>query len=110
MAEPDDTRRQDQLRRLDVLQREAQNLIERPRYHLHEGAVVTDPVTGEPLRDDGPTLRGLDVELGVLRLRAQILGLDAPQRHLLVDEAGNVVDLTSLVPMARRLGLITEGG
>ena len=67
-----------------------------------------DPATGEPLRDDEPTLRGLDVQLGALKLRAKILGLDAPQKHHLVNENGNTIDITRLVPLLRVMGITGE--
>jgi hypothetical protein len=41
----------------------------------------------------------------VLRSHPQILGLDAPQRHHLVDEDGNTLDISRLVPILRRYGL-----
>jgi len=34
--------------------------------------------------------------------------LNAPQRHHLVDENGNTLYITRLMPFARRLGLATE--
>lgn len=106
----DEDRTREQLGKLAELERRAEELAGRPHYHLHDGKPVLDPVSGEPLRDDAPTLRGLDVQLGVLRLRAQILGLDAPQRHHLVDEEGNTLEITRLVPILRRSGLATEAG
>ena len=86
----------------------ALELAERPHYHVHDGKPVLDPATGEPLRDDEPTLRGLDVQLGALKLRAKILGLDAPQKHHLVDENGNTIDITRLVPLLRVMGITGE--
>jgi hypothetical protein len=97
-----------QLEKLDEIERRARELIERPHYILHDGKPVLDPATGEPLRDDEPVLRGIDVGLGVLRLRAQILGLDAPQRHHLVDESGNTIDITQLMPLLRRFGIAND--
>jgi hypothetical protein len=70
---------------------------------MHDGRPVLDSATGEPLRDDTPTLRGLDAQIEVVKLRAQLLGLDAPQRHHLVDEHGNTLDVTRLMPILRRL-------
>jgi hypothetical protein len=104
----DEDRIREQLAKLAELERRAEELAERPHYHMHDGKPVLDPVTGEPLRDDEPVLRGLDVQLGALKLRAQILGLDAPQRHHLVDENGNTLDITRLMPVLRRLGIATE--
>jgi hypothetical protein len=98
----------EQLAKLADLERRAEELAERPHYYVHDGELVLDPGTGEPLRDDEPTLRGLDVQLGALKLRAQILGLDAPQRHHLVDEDGNALDITRLVAVLRKLGLAAE--
>ncbi len=46
-----------------------------------DGRLVT-PDTGELIRDEEPVLRALDVMLGVLRLCAVWLGLDAPQRGI----------------------------
>ncbi|MGH3289149.1 MAG: hypothetical protein ACRDPD_31490, partial [Streptosporangiaceae bacterium] len=86
-------------------ERQAGELVARPHYHVHEGRPVLDPAAGEPLRDEGPLLRGLDVQLGVLKLRARILGYDAPQRHHLVDEEGNTLDITRLVPLLSVLGI-----
>ncbi len=97
-----------QLEKLEEIERRAWELIERPHYIIHDGKPVLDPVSGEPLRDDEPVLRGIDAGLGVARLRAQILGLDAPQRHHLVDEAGNTLDITRLIPMLRRLGIVVD--
>jgi hypothetical protein len=102
-SDSDSTRQLDQLADLE---RRAQELIERPHYHMHDGKPVLDPGSGEPLRDDGPLLRGMDVMLGVLRLRASILGLDAPQRHHLVDELGHTIDITRLVPLLTRIGIL----
>jgi hypothetical protein len=103
-------RTREQLDKLAGLEKHAQELVGRPHYHLHDGQPVLDPASGEPLRDDEPTLRGLDVLLGVHKLRAQILGLYAPERHEyhLVDEGGNTLDITRLVPILRRLGLATD--
>jgi len=106
----DEDRTREQLGKLAELEQRAQELVDRPHYHLHDGKPVLDPVSGQPLRDDDPTLRGLDVLLGVHQLRAQILGLYAPERHEyhLVDEAGNTLDITRLMPIFRRLGIGTE--
>jgi hypothetical protein len=52
----------------------------------------------------------MDVMLRVFDLRARILGLDAPRRHHLVDEAGNTIDITGLVPLLTRLGILREEG
>jgi hypothetical protein len=101
-------RTREQLDKLAELEKRAQELVERPHYHMHDGETVLDPVTGEPLRDDEPVLRGLDVQLGVLKLRAQVLGLDAPQRHHLVDEDDNTLNITRLVAILRRFGIATE--
>ena len=104
----DDDRSREQLAQLDEIERQAQELVDRPHYHLHNGKPVLDPVSGEPLRDDTPTLRGLDMLLGVHKLRAQILGLYAPERHHLVDGKGSTIDITRLVPILRRFGLATD--
>jgi hypothetical protein len=101
----DDTLRR-QLGKLEEIERQAQKLLDAPHYHMHDGKPVLDPATGEPLRDDAPVLRGMDVMLGVLSLRARILGLDAPRRHHLVDEAGNTIDITRLVPLLTRIGIL----
>lgn len=80
----------EQLEKLDKIEQRVWELIGRPHYHLHDGEPIRDPATGEPLRDDAATLRGIYVQLEVLKLRAQILGLVPPQRyqHHLVDEHG----------------------
>jgi hypothetical protein len=104
----DEDRRREQLAKLADLERRAEELAERPHYHMYDGKPVLDPATGEPLRDDESTLRGLDVQLGALKLRAKILGLDAPQKHHLVDENGNTIDITRLVPLLGVLGITDE--
>jgi hypothetical protein len=104
----DEDRTRVQLDKLAELEKRAEELVERPHYHLHDGKPVLDPVSGEPLRDDEPTLRGLDVQIGVLKLRAKILGYDAPQKHHLVDEKGNTIDITRLVPLLRVMGITDE--
>ena len=78
------------LAQLEEIAQRVWELIGRPHYHLHDGEPIRDPATGEPLRDDAATLRGIDVQLEVLTLRAQILGLVPPLRyqHHLVDERG----------------------
>jgi len=48
------------------------------------------------------------VQLGVLKLRDRILGYDAPQKHHLVDENGNTIDITRLVPLLGMLGITDE--
>lgn len=100
---PDD-RISEQLAKLAYLEDRAQDLMDRPHYHLHEGETVRGP-DGEPLRDDSFTLRGMDVQLGVLKLRAQILGYDAPQRLQLVDDNGNTLDVAEADKLLRKLGL-----
>lgn len=107
VTEDEDVRRA-QLERLDEIEHRAWELIERPHYHLYEGKPVLHPETGEPLRDDGPTLTGLETARRALELRAQILGLDAPQRHHLVDENGNTIDITQLIPLLRRFGTVSD--
>jgi hypothetical protein len=104
----DEDRRREQLAKLDEIERRAEELMERPRFHVHAGSPVLDPRTGEPLRDEEPPLRGMDAQLGVLRLRAKILGYDAPQKHHLVDEKGNTIDITRLVPLLGMLGITDE--
>lgn len=103
-----DDRKREQLAKLADIERRAEELVERPHYHMHEGKPVLDPRTGEPLRDEAPALRGMDVQLGVLKLRAKILGYDAPQRHHLVDEHGSTIDITRLVPLLGMLGITDE--
>jgi hypothetical protein len=75
---------------------------------MHEGEPVRDPQTGEPLRDDEPTLKGLEVAQRVMELRAQLLGLYAPVRHHLVDEQGNTIDITRLIPILRKFGIVVD--
>ena len=38
----------------------------------------------------------------------KILGYDAPQKHHLVDEKGNTIDITRLVPLLRLMGITDE--
>jgi len=104
----DEDRTRVQLDKLAELEKRAEELVERPHFHMHDGEPVRHPDTGELLRDDEPTLRGLDVQLGVLKLRAKILGYDAPQKHHLVDEKGNTIDITRLVPLLRVMGITNE--
>jgi hypothetical protein len=44
----------------------------------------------------------------VLELRAQLLSLYAPQRHHLVDESGNTIDITRLIPILRKFGIVVD--
>lgn len=104
----DADRKQEQLAKLEELERHAWELIERPHFYMHEGQLVLHPETGEALRDDGPTLKGLEVAQRVLELRAQILSLYSPQRHHLVDESGNTIDITRLIPILRKLGIVDD--
>jgi hypothetical protein len=104
----DEDRKAEQLAKLGEIERRARELIERPHYIMHEGKPVPDPVTGEPLRDDGPVLTGIDAALRVIELRAQLLGLDAPQRHHLVDENGSTIDITALIPILRKYGIVGD--
>jgi hypothetical protein len=105
----DDSTLQEQLKRLDEIEQHARELMERPHYHMHDGKPVPDPVTGEPLVNPEPVLRAIGAGLGALRLRAQLLGLDAPVRHHLVDQNGNTIDITRLIPILRRFGIAAEG-
>jgi hypothetical protein len=97
-----------QLEKLDELERRAHELIERPHYIMHEGKLVADPATGEPLRDEEPLLKGLDIAQRVLELRARLLSLYAPQQHHLVDEMGNTIDITRLIPILRKFGVVVD--
>lgn len=103
-----DDRTPSQLEKLEEIERHARELINRPHYFMHDGVPVRDPVTEEPLRDDDQVLRGLDIALRAASLRAQILGLYQPQRHHLVDENGNTIDITRLMPYLRRLGIVPD--
>lgn len=47
-----DDRSREQLAKLDELERQAQELLDRPHYHMRGGEPVLDPVTSEPLRDE----------------------------------------------------------
>ena len=109
-SDSDSTRRARQLEQLDDLERRAQELIDSPHYLMHGGEPIRDPATGEPLRDEEPLLRGLDVALKASDLRARMLGLYAPQRHHLVDEHGNTLDITRLMPLLARFGITSEDG
>jgi hypothetical protein len=101
----------EQLEKLAELECSAQELVDRPHYHMHDGRPVPDPVTGEPLRDDGPVLRGLGVLIEVSRQRIQLLGLETPQRHHLVDEKGSTIDITALAAAlrGRKIVSVDEG-
>jgi hypothetical protein len=94
--------------KLEELERHAWELIERLHFYVHEGHLVLRPKTGEAPRDDGPTLKGLGVPQRVLELRAQLLSLYALQRHHLVDESGNTIDITRLIPILRRFGIVVD--
>lgn len=63
----DDTIRR-QLGQLEEIERRAQELLDAPHYHMHDSKPVLDPATGEPLRDDGPLLRGMDAMLKATEL------------------------------------------
>jgi hypothetical protein len=63
---------------------------------MRDGAPVTDPRTGELLRDDGPVLSAIDALLKVHDLRARILGLYRPERHELIGPEGSTLDVTEL--------------
>jgi hypothetical protein len=104
----DADRKREQLAKLEELERHARELLERPHFYVHEGQLVLHPETGEALRDDGPTLKGLEVAQRVLELRAQLLSLYAPQRHHLVDESGNTIDITRLIPILRKFGIVVD--
>jgi hypothetical protein len=106
----DDDRTAQQLAKLAEIEARAQQLVDAPHYHLHDGQPVADPATGEPLIDSEPVLRGLDVLLRAHELRANLLGLYAPQVQEihLVDEDGNTLDITRLVQVLRKAGLVPE--
>lgn len=97
-----------QLERLAEVERQAQAILDADHFHMHNGEYVRHPDTGELIRDSEPVLRAMDVMLGVLRLRATILGLDAPVRHHLVDEHGNTIDITRLIPLLERWGIVVQ--
>lgn len=106
MTDDNDVRAQ--LEKLAEIERHARELMDRPHYVMHEGKPVPDPETGKPLRDEGPLLKGLDIAQRVLELRARLLSLHAPQRHHLVDEKGNTIDVTGLIPILRRFGVVVD--
>jgi hypothetical protein len=97
-----DTQRQ--LEQLDELERRANEIIQAPHYHMHNGQPVPDPDTGQPLRDDQPVLTALDTLARVHDIRARILGLYAPQRHELVRPDGTTIDITHMPELRRLLG------
>lgn len=79
-----DVLREQELERLDLLQRKATEVLERRHLVVQSGKVVRaganedgDP-EGEPLEDDGPTLAAVASLLRIAERRAKLLGLDAP--------------------------------
>jgi hypothetical protein len=66
--------------RLDAMTWAAWQVLQADHLVVSAGRVVYGP-DGEPLRDDGPTLRAIDSLLRISERRCRLLGLDAPPRR-----------------------------
>lgn len=73
--------RAEQAARLDELLTKAHEVLARGHVHVSQGRVVRDDETGEPVRDDGPTLAAIKTILDIEARRAKLLGLDTPVRQ-----------------------------
>lgn len=80
VAEPAIELRTLELARLDLALAEAFAVLRRRHVVVSHGRIITDPETGEPLRDDGPVLAAVDRIVRIGERRCKLLGLDAPTR------------------------------
>lgn len=80
IAEPAQELRAIELARLDFALRMAWQAMTAEHITVQQGRVVTDPVTGLPLRDWGPVLAAIDRVVKLGERRAKLLGLDAPTK------------------------------
>jgi hypothetical protein len=81
--------------RLDGMRRQVFAVLARPHYVLHAGQIVRDD-EGNPLRDDGVVLAGIDRLMRIEERQAKIDGTDASERLTIaldrrVDEETTVV-------------------
>lgn len=68
--------------RLDQLTRAFQQVMLRRHYIVaNNGAVALDPLTGQPIVDDGPVIQAGLALLRVAESRRKLLGLDRPIKH-----------------------------
>lgn len=79
--------REMQLERLDQLANTFLAIADREHLAHNNGRVVTDPSTGERVRDSGPEIAAYSKYLDVLKERSKLLGLYAPEK---VQHTGSV--------------------
>lgn len=73
--------REEKLQQLDHLGGIANEIIETRHYVVTPGGkLVCDPVTGEPLLDDGPRLAAMDRLVKITALEAKLQGAYAPEK------------------------------
>jgi hypothetical protein len=73
--------RAEQAARLDELLTKAHEVLGHLHIHVSQGKVVIDERTGEPVRDDGPTLAAIKTIIDIEARRAKLLGLDTPVKQ-----------------------------
>lgn len=97
--------REAELMKLDDLAVQATRILLTAHYVVTQsGRIVEDPRTGQPMRDDGPSLAAIDRLVKIGDRRAKLLGLDAPQRMevLTIDDIdAQVRELTQQLTAAR---------
>ncbi len=81
VQEPAAEQRAIQLARLDLLFREAWQVLKAEHLAVNNGRVIMDPNNPEKaLTDHGPVLAAINTVLKIEERRAKLLGLDAPTR------------------------------
>ena len=73
-----ETARATELEKLDRLERSVLAVLERDHIVVQHGKVITDPVTGGPMSDDGPVVSAAATLMRIGESRRKLLGLDAP--------------------------------
>jgi hypothetical protein len=71
---------QQELEKLDMIERLMWRVVNRKHVLAQNGRVVLDPVTQEAMQDDGPLFQATDRLLKIHERRSKLLGLDSPAR------------------------------
>lgn len=100
-----------QLDQLDYMTDRVLAVLERNHLTVTQGGtIVKDPVSGEPLIDDGPVLHAVDRLVRIQERMAKLRGLDAPTRHEVTLDYLDAQIAETAAEIAAELARRTEAG
>lgn len=79
--------------KLDMLDEQMMEILNKDHYVVDKGQVIFDPYTNQPLIDDAPKMAAADRIIKIIEAKRKLFGLDSPTRHEVNHTTDNTIEI-----------------